>query len=196
MIHYLKGTVSMTFDGGIVLETGGVGYKVFVPDNSVLYLKKGNEPVTVYTVMVVREDDMSLYGFHDNQSLELFQQLRTVNGVGAKVALAVLSAIPGEQIKKAIVCDDASILTKANGIGKKTAQRIVLELKDKINDYKELAELTELSREGGERSEAINALIGLGYSRSEAVSAVSGVSADGLSTEEYIRQALRRPAGK
>lgn len=193
MIHYLKGTISMIFDGGVVVETGGVGYKVFLPDNSPLYIEKGNSDVIVYTIMVVREDDMSLYGFHDSGSLELFQKLRTVNGVGAKVALAVLSSIPIEEIKKAIVCEDTAILTRANGVGKKTAQRIVLELKDKITEYKELGQLTSLESVKGERSEAINALIGLGYSRSEAVSAVGSVEDDELTTEEYIRQALRKP---
>lgn len=119
MIHYLRGTVTMVFDGGIVLETGGVGYKVFVPDNSPLYAAGGKDEITVYTVMIVREDDMSLYGFHDSASLDLFQLLRTVNGVGAKAALSILSAIPVDQIKKAIVFDDAKTLTRANGIGKK-----------------------------------------------------------------------------
>lgn len=136
---------------------------------------------------------MSLYGFHDSGSLELFQQLRTVNGVGAKVALAVLSAIPIEEIKKAIVCEDTAMLTRANGVGKKTAQRIVLELKDKISDYEELSQLSSLESAMGERTEAINALIGLGYGRSEAVSAVGAVKDDNLSTEEYIRQALKKP---
>ncbi len=192
MIHYLKGAVTMSFDGGIVVETGGVGYKVFVPDNSPLYLNKGKEPITVFTVMIVREDDMSLYGFHDNDSLFLFQQLRTVNGVGAKAALSILSAIPVDQVKKAIVFEDAAALTKANGIGKKTAQRIVLELKDKVGELTQLSEIAEQTAAESGRTEAVNALIGLGYSRSEAVSAVGAVEGEELTTEEYIRLALRR----
>ncbi len=191
MIHYLKGAITMIFDGGIVLEAGGIGYKVFVPDNSPLYAKQGKEPTTVYTVMIVREDDMSLYGFHDNDSLVLFQQLRTVNGVGAKAALSILSSIPVDQVKKAIVFEDTSSLTKANGIGKKTAQRIVLELKDKITDLGQLSEIAEKAGGDSGRGEAVNALMGLGYSRSEALSAVGAVEGDHLPTEEYIRLALK-----
>ncbi|NLT46962.1 MAG: Holliday junction branch migration protein RuvA [Clostridiales bacterium] len=191
MIHYLRGTITMSFDGGIVVETGGVGYKVFVPDNSPLYTGRGKDQVIVYTVMIVREDDMSLYGFHDNDSLNLFQQLRTVNGVGAKAALSILSSIPVDQVKKAIIFEDVNALTKAVGVGKKTAQRIVLELKDKISDIGPLAELAEQAASESGRTEAVNALIGLGYSRSEAVSAVGAVEGENLATEEYIRLALR-----
>jgi Holliday junction DNA helicase RuvA len=191
MIHYLKGSITMAFNGGIVLECGGVGYKMFVPDNSPLYNNMNTADTTVYTIMVVREDDVSLYGFHDNESLELFQLLRTVNGVGAKVAMAALSAIHVDQIKKAIAFEDTLVLTKANGIGKKTAQRIVLELKDKINDFDIQTESKDFSKEN-EKSEAVNALVELGYTRSEAVSAVGAVGAEGLTTEEYIRLALRR----
>ncbi len=194
MIHYLRGTVTMDFDGGIVLETGGVGYKVFIPDNSPLYTVKGKEQIIVYTVMIVREDDMSLYGFHDKASLDLFQLLRTVNGVGAKAALSILSAIPVDQVKKAIVFEDTKTLTRANGVGKKTAQRIVLELKDKISDFEDMGQLSELAEQAAlesGRAEAVNALIGLGYSRSEAISAIGAVEGEDLTTEEYIRLALR-----
>ena len=192
MIHYLRGNITMSFDGGIVVETCGVGYKVFVPDNSPLYTYKSKDEVTVFTAMIVREDDISIYGFHDSDSLDLFLLLRTVNGVGAKAALSVLSWIPVEHVKKAIAFEDPATLTKANGIGKKTAQRIVLELKDKIGDYAELSNLAgDTGLESG-RAEAVNALIGLGYSRSEAISAIGAISDDDLPTEEYIRQALRR----
>ncbi len=193
MIHYLRGVITMSFDGGIVVETGGVGYRVYVPDNSPLYLGKGKEAVTVYTVMIVREDDMSLYGFHNSDSLNLFQMLRTVNGIGAKVALSILSSIPVDQVKKAIVFEDANALTKAIGVGKKTAQRIVLELKDKVGVQDDLSALSDGAIQDGGRAEAVNALIGLGYSRSEAISSVGAVSAEGLTTEEYIRLALKQP---
>jgi holliday junction DNA helicase RuvA len=191
MLHYLRGNITMRFDGGIVVETGGLGYRVFVPDNSPLYLDTGKEAVLVYTAMIVREDDMSLYGFPDKDSLELFQKLRTVNGVGAKAALAVLSAMPLGEVKKAILFDDAATLTRANGIGKKTAQRIVLELKDKLGDIGGLADLAEQVASESGKAEAINALIGLGYSRSEAVGALVGIEGDNLTTEDYIKKALR-----
>ena len=199
MIHYLRGMLTMTFDGGVVLETGGVGYKVFVPDNSPLYAATGKDNITVYTEMIVREDDMSLYGFHDNASLELFQLLRTVNGVGAKAALSILSAIPVDEVKKAIIFEDSKTLTKAVGVGKKTAQRIVLELNDKISNLKDLEQLSELAEQTtaeSERAEAVNALIELGYSRSEAISAVGAVEDENLTVEDYIRLALRGESSK
>lgn len=191
MIHYLRGKLTMRFDGGVVLETGGVGFQVFVPENSSLYLAMGQEEVLVYTAMIVREDDMSLYGFSERDALELFQKLRTVNGVGAKAALAVLSAMPLLDVKKAILYEDATTLTRANGIGKKTAERIVLELKDKLSDVTGLSDLgNQVVAESG-KAEAINALIGLGYSRTEAISALSGIESSSLATEEYIKLALR-----
>lgn len=191
MIHYLRGKLTMRFDGGVVLETGGVGFQVFVPENSSLYLVMGQEEVLVYTAMIVREDDMSFYGFSERDALELFQKLRTVNGVGAKAALAVLSAMPLLDVKKAILYEDATTLTRANGIGKKTAERIVLELKDKLSDVTGLSDLgNQVVAESG-KAEAINALIGLGYSRTEAISALSGIESSSLATEEYIKLALR-----
>jgi Holliday junction DNA helicase RuvA len=196
MIHYLCGSLSLDFDGGIVVETAGVGYKVYVPDNSPLYADIGKDKITVYTVMVVREDDMSLYGFHNGDNLKLFQLLRTVNGIGAKVALSILSSIPADQIKKAIAFEDSNALTKAVGVGKKMAQRIVLELKDKIGDTGGLSDLAQSTMVESGKAEAVNALIGLGYSRSEAISSVGAVGVEGLSTEEYIRLALKAGAAK
>jgi Holliday junction DNA helicase RuvA len=142
---------------------------------------------------------MSLYGFHDNASLELFQLLRTVNGVGAKAALSILSAIPVDEVKKAIIFEDSKTLTKAVGVGKKTAQRIVLELNDKISNLKDLEQLSELAEQTtaeSERAEAVNALIELGYSRSEAISAVGAVEDENLTVEDYIRLALRGESSK
>ena len=200
MIHYIKGKLAMKFDGGAVVETGGIGYEIHMPDNSAIYLASEGDSVTVYTVMMVREDDVSLFGFSDKASLELFNKLITVNGVGAKAALSVLSAMPLNDVKRAIVFEDAKTLTRANGIGKKIAERIVLELKDKIGDVAafgadEGAVFSEaqsgLSAAEDERSEAINALISLGYSKSEAVMALGNVTETGLSTSEYIRQALK-----
>ncbi|MDO4552693.1 MAG: Holliday junction branch migration protein RuvA [Bacillota bacterium] len=190
MLHYLKGTVTMSFDGGVVVESGGVGYQVFVPDNSVLYQSQGKGPVLVYTVMILREDDVSLYGFAEKDSLELFRKLLTVNGVGAKAALAVLSAMPLEQVRRAIVFDDPDALTRANGIGKKTAQRIVLELKDKLGGAGELAGAAAEVESSDSKSEAAAALMGLGYSRSEALAALAGTE-EGLTTEAYIKKALK-----
>lgn len=191
MIHYLRGRITMRFDGGVVVETGGVGYQVFVPDNSSLYLNAGEEDALVYISMIVREDDVSLYGFSEQEALQLFQKLRTVNGVGAKAALAVLSAMPLKDVLQAILFEDADTLTRANGIGKKTAQRIVLELKDKIGNGFSLAETRETAPSNQGKSEAIDALVGLGYSKSEAAAALSGIDDPSFRTEDYIKYALK-----
>ena len=122
MIHYIKGVITETLPGKVVIENGGIGYEVYVPDNSAAYLTGKNELTTLYTAMIVREDDISLYGFSDTESLRMFNTLITVSGVGAKVALAILSALSVNELKQAIVFEDAASITKANGIGKKTAQ--------------------------------------------------------------------------
>lgn len=191
MLEYIRGRITMHFDGGLVVETGGIGYRVFVPDNSSLYLRTEHEETLVHVAMIVREDDISLFGFQDRAALELFQQLRTVNGVGARVALAILSALPADAIRKAILFEDAVTLTRANGIGKKTAQRIVLELKDKVaaGDLPAAAESGVAG--GGGKAEAIDALVNLGFSRTEAALAVASAEGDDLTTEDYIRRALR-----
>ena len=154
----------------------------------------GQGEVFVYTAMMVREDDVSLYGFDNKESLTLFRRLLTVNGVGAKAAMAILSAMPAAEVKKAIVFEDTAMLARANGIGKKTAQRIVLELKDKLDDVGGLATVETVEKAvpaSNEKAEAIDALMNWGFSRSEAISALAGVKEENLSVEEYIKAALR-----
>ncbi len=196
MLHYIKGTLAMHFAGGVVIETGGLGYEVHVPDNSSIYIAKEGEQVMVYTAMMVREDDISLYGFADKESLQLFRKLMTVNGVGAKAALSILSSLPVTELQKAIVFEDAAALTKANGIGRKIAQRIVLELKDKLDATEAISsgisssDITNANK--NEKGEAVNALMALGYSKSEAVEALAGIDESDLTVEEYIKRALKR----
>lgn len=191
MFHYIKGNITMRFEGGVVIEAAGIGYEVFVPDNSAVYLADSKETVLIYTAMIVRDDGVSIFGFYDKESLDLFRKLMTVNGVGAKAAMSILSAMPVGEIKKAIVFDDSATLTRANGIGKKIAQRITLELKDKLGAVGGLAETAEMATADFGKTEAINGLISLGYSRSEAITALSAISEDGLSAEEYIKKALK-----
>lgn len=169
-----------------------------VPDNSAVYLAQEGEAVTLYLYMAVREDDVSLYGF-TKRRVTLFKQLITVNGVGAKAAMAILSVAPVSELKKAIAFEDVDFLTRASGIGKKTAQRIVLELRDKIGSIAGgtaaapvYADIGAADSEAGKRAEAINALISLGYSRTEAANAVAAINEDGLTSEEYIKQALKK----
>ena len=197
MIGFLRGSLAEKGDGYIVIDVNGVGYYVNVPANSSAYLSQEGEEVTVYTSMIVREDDISLFGFSGKGELDLFKKLIGVSGVGPKAAVSILSSFTSDQLKEAIVFEDSKSLTRANGIGKKTAERIVLELKDKFSTADgiigsaadEIAAVDQAF--AGGRGEAINALIALGYSRGEATSALDGIKERDLSTEEYIKLALK-----
>ena len=138
---------------------------------------------------------MAHYGFHNKETLELFEKLITVSGVGAKGAISIIGTLDAESLKRAIIFEDAKELSRANGIGKKTAERIILELKDKLSDIDKIVPPDTASLAGGQdtdtRAEAINALIALGYSKAEAFGAVSSVNDEGLSSEEYIKKALK-----
>jgi holliday junction DNA helicase RuvA len=199
MIGYLIGILTMKTDTGVLIETGGIGYEVMVPGNSHLFFEKEGAEVKVYTSMIVREDDISLYGFNDMTSLQLFKKLITVSGVGAKAALSILSAMSVDEIRKAIVFEDPTMLTRAQGIGKKTAQRIVLDLKDKLGNltYSEGSGI-ELNtdytgiEDNNPRAEALAALTALGYSRGEAAYALAAVKDNDLTTEAYIKQSLKK----
>lgn len=196
MIRYIKGIYSMNVNGGIVIETSsGIGMEVFLPMNSPIYKYSEGDSIMVYTSMIVKEDDMKLYGFHNRESLEIFELLITVSGVGAKGAMAIVGTLSSEELKRAIAFEDAKEISKANGIGKKTAERIILELKDKVGK----ADLQVPSQDipsgiassSDSRSEAINALIALGYTKAEAFSAISSINDEGLTSEDYIKKGLK-----
>jgi Holliday junction DNA helicase RuvA len=199
MIGYLIGVLTMKTDTGVLVETGGIGYEVMVPGNSHLFLEKEGAEVKVYTAMIVREDDISLYGFSDMSSLQIFKKLITVSGVGAKAALSILSTLSVDEVRKAIVFEDPTMLARAQGIGKKTAQRIVLDLKDKLGSAISLYGETSVMNpdiagiEGNNpRMEALAALTALGYTRGEASAALSAIKDNELTTEEYIKQSLKK----
>lgn len=196
MIGFLRGDLAEKGDGYIVVDVNGVGYIVNVPANSKAYLSPEGQEVMVYTSMIVREDDVSLFGFSGKGELDAFRKLIGVSGVGPKAAISLLSAFTLDQFREAIVFEDSKSLTKANGIGRKTAERIVLELKDKFSDEGLSAQsgAEEDAVDGafaGGRAEAISALLALGYSRPEVTSALAGIKEKDLTTEEYIKLALR-----
>ena len=198
MLHYIKGLLVCKLMGSAVIETGSIGFEVGIPSNSRLYMTEDGSPVTIYTYMNVREDDISLFGFDDEEGLNLFKNLITVNGVGAKAAMAILSALPASEVVKAIVCEDTEVLATAQGVGKKTAQRIVLELKDKFKDTGIVGEdnnilSNDISRPGGQsvKKKTMDALVALGYSKAESQNFISGISDEDLSVEEYIKLALK-----
>lgn len=197
MIRYIKGTFGMTVNGGIVVETSsGIGLEVFLPMNSPIYKYSEGDTVMVYTSMIVKEDSMTLYGFHNRESLDIFEKLITVSGVGAKGALAIVGTLSVEELKRAIAFEDAKEISRANGIGKKTAERIILELKDKMGKLEgevaagvSVSDVSSVSADA--RTEAISAMVALGYTKAEAFSAVSSVNEEGLSSEDYIKKALK-----
>ncbi|HIU26616.1 MAG TPA: Holliday junction branch migration protein RuvA [Candidatus Copromorpha excrementigallinarum] len=198
MIGFIRGLLAEKGDGYITVDVNGVGYEVFVPANSSAYLAAEGSEVMVYTYMSVKEDGVSLYGFSRKGELEAFKKLITVNGVGAKAGISIMSAFPLSQLQQTIAFEDAKSLTKANGIGKKTAERIVLELKDKFSVEGRDTEDTnapaaeEISGPENARGEAVAALMALGYTRAEAAGAVRSVKDSELTAEEYIRLALKK----
>lgn len=197
MIRFIRGEYKYYKSGSIVIETGaGMGFRVFVSDTSSLLTAREGDEIEVHTYMHVKEDGMALYGFADEEGLALFEQLISVSGVGPKAGLAIMSLGTPGQIKGIIASGDAASISRAQGVGKKTAERVILELKDKVNALPEdmqgaLAAGPGIASLSGERNEAIVALTTLGYSKKEAESAVASVQDEDISTEEYIKKALR-----
>ncbi len=198
MIRFLRGEYLYYESGAIVLETpAGIGFRIFVSDTSSLLAKREGEEIEVYTYMQVKEDGMALYGFADTEGLALFEQLITVKGVGPKAGLAIMSTGTPNQIKSIIAAGDAASIAMAPGIGKKTAERVILELKDKVSALPfEGADISEgfapaAAPGSGERGEAVVALTTLGYSKREAEAAVASVKDEGLSAEEYVKKSLK-----
>jgi holliday junction DNA helicase RuvA len=187
MISRLRGTVVGSSAEGLVLDVGGVGYLVAATPSVLRAAAPGSE-LTVETYLNVREDALQLYGFADRAERELFTQLLTVNGVGPKVALAIVSGSPAEELRRAIVREDAARFQAIPGIGKKTAERIGLELKEKV-------EATAVTAIGSESPHLVarDALVELGYSVIDAERALAETDAD-ATPEERVRQALRRAA--
>ncbi len=194
MIRTLRGRFHPQTDGTCVIETdSGIGFLVNIPSNSPLYKNVEGEDVRVYTAMIVREDDMSLYGFDSMDELDLFKLLITVNGVGAKAGMSIMGVLPVMELKRAIALGDTKSISAASGIGKKIAERVVLELKDKVGEFagEEMVSIGSDVPFTNERNEAVNALVSLGYSKSEAEAAVRKVTEDDLAAEDYIKKALK-----
>ena len=192
MIRYIKGTLAAVDVGSIAVETAsGIGFEIYVPIGSRLYQNNIGDQIKVLTLMVVKEDDISLYGFEDKENLEMFKMLITVNGVGPKAAMSIMGGLNLVELKKAIATSDTKSISAANGIGKKTAERIILELKEKV-DFEGFETLDSPSITFTDsRNEAVIALTSLGYSKSEAMKAVSSVAEEELTSEEYIKKALK-----
>jgi Holliday junction DNA helicase RuvA len=191
MIARLRGKPVASTPEGLVLDVGGVGYLVAATPSAVRKAD-GAEEVVVETYLHVREDALQLYGFAERTERELFVQLLSVNGIGPKVALAIVSGSPAEELKRAIVREDAARFQAIPGIGKKTAERIVLELKEKLAASVMLAPVAS-GVETDEHVVARDALVELGYSVADAERALAQTDAS-ASPEERVKQALRRAA--
>ncbi len=191
MYYYISGKLVLKQENFAVLEAGGVGYKIYTSQNTLNGLTQGE--AKLYTYLHVREDIFDLYGFLTNEELSMFLQLLSVSGVGPKAALAVLSIATPAQLAMAVITNDSKALTKAQGVGAKMAQRIILELKDKLKNADIVPEgITQADFEADDsRSEAISALIVLGYSQNDAKKAVAGLDPS-LPTEEVVRLALAK----
>jgi Holliday junction DNA helicase RuvA len=201
MYSYIKGILSDKEEDAIVVEAGGVGYHIYTTSQTFDYLPTIGEEVKVYTFLNVREDAMILYGFLTKDDLRVFKLLIGVNGIGPKGALAILSVMTTDDLRFAVLGEDAKAISKAPGIGAKTAQRVILELKDKLSleeaFEQKLANTTAQTKTDttGPKKEAIEALVALGYSSSEALKAINDIVIDeSTDTEDILKQALKNMA--
>ncbi len=194
MFAYIKGILDTKTNGYIVVETAGIGYKIFMSSKSMENLGEVGENVKVYTHYYVREDNISLYGFTSNEELRMFELLLSVSGIGAKSAIAMLSEITPSSFALAVISNDVTKLTKIPGIGKKTAARIVLELKDKLKTEEAIEKDEELEiaiKEDNKNSEVVAALQVLGYTRKEIDKVLEKIDVDSLGLEGAIKKALQ-----
>lgn len=197
VISYIKGTLAEVFEDTIVVEAGCIGYNIHVPLSLLEQLPRAGGEVKIFTYFQVREDAMNLYGFLNRQDLDMFRQLIGVNGIGPKAALGILSTLTPDSLRLAILSGDAKAIAKAPGIGPKTAQRVILDLKDRVHIEDMLPNETEVESAGeglvGQTGkEAMEALIALGYSGSEAAKAVRQVEiTDSMSVEDVLKASLK-----
>ena len=198
MIGRLRGTLAEKHPPFLILDVGGVGYEVEVPMTTLYRLPSVGEPLTLHTHLVVREDAQLLYGFAEKREREFFRELIRLNGVGPKLALALMSGLEVDELVRCVQAGDTSTLVKVPGVGKKTAERLLVELKDRFKAWETLPGMTGLVIEpssvspvSSAESDALSALISLGYKPQEASKAVAAVQEDGLSSEDLIRRSLK-----
>jgi Holliday junction DNA helicase RuvA len=200
MISYLKGELAEVKENYVVIEVGNIGYEVSLPASSILELPSKGSILKLYTYLHVREDAIGLFGFLTKDDLEMFKLLITVNGIGPKGALGILSAISADDIRFAVLAEDAKAIAKAPGIGSKTASKLILELKDKFKlesafEQRLLnqSDKKEVSGVFGKREEAVQALTVLGYSGTEALKIVNLVDiTENMSSEEILKMCLKK----
>lgn len=202
MISFIRGIVADTTENSLILENNGIGYEIFMTGSSIEQASRAGGEIRIHTYFHVREDSMQLYGFLSRDNLDMFRLLLNVNGIGPKAALGILAGLTADELRFAVLSDDIKTLSKAPGIGKKTAQKLILELKDKLKledafEKKFLHEQESVSGQEGSlhdgRQEAVEALIALGYSSTDAMRAVrkvTDVSPDDV--EGLLKAALKQ----
>ncbi|MBQ7740180.1 MAG: Holliday junction branch migration protein RuvA [Eubacterium sp.] len=196
MIYNVKGKLTYVDPAFVVIECGGVGFKCFASMTTISALPSVGNEVSLYTHMAVREDAIDLYGFYDSSELDAFKLLITVSGIGPKAAMSILSVLPPDRLSIAVSSGDVKSITAANGIGKKTAERVVLELKDKMvgiasPSASATVENIVNTAKSSNASEAVEVLISLGFERSDAAAAVGSLDSS-LSVDDMIRKGLKQ----
>ena len=204
MFYYISGKLALLQPGFAVVDAGGVGYRLTISQNTYDSLPRSaadaHKDVRLYTYMAIREDDLELFGFASETELSSFKMLLTVSGVGPKAAISILSLLTPEKFALAVCTEDQKTISKASGVGPKTAARIILELKDKLmkeTPAQKASEtlstaITQPGTSQGRMSEAQDALMVLGYTRAEALSAMQGLDISAMELEDIIRAALKK----
>jgi len=194
MFAYIKGSLEMKFKNYVVIDVGGLGYKIFMPENDINSIGEIGEIIKVFTYYRVREDDVSIFGFKTQEQLRMFELLLSVSGVGAKSALVMLSCIEPSEFAIAVISNNIKFLTQIPGIGPKSAQRIILELKDKLKAEQNEEQIQESKLKTAKINEnvqeAISGLMVLGYSRKDIEKAFEHLTVETLSIEDMIKKGL------
>jgi len=191
MIAFIKGKIEECGEEYVIIDNNGMGYQIIMPPTEINKLKNNSEVVKIYTYQHIREDYLGLFGFLDNEKLSMFKMLINVSGVGPKAAISIIASVEPQNIVLSIITGDEKSLCKAQGVGKKLAQRIILELKDKFKNYDFLEQKSPTQSSNiGDELEAIGALLALGYTRQEAVGAIKNLDPS-MSLEEVVKQALK-----
>lgn len=196
MFSYIKGILEIKSSNFIVVDVNGIGFKIFMPLTSIQRLEETGKIVKIYTYMQVKEDDISLYGFTTNEELRMFELLISVSGIGAKSAITMLSSVTPSKFALAVISNDVKSLTKIPGIGAKSAQRIILELKDKLRTEESISKIEDVTGmqedvvQSESKSEAVQALQVLGYTKFEIEKVLAKIDMQNKNVEEIIRNAL------
>lgn len=199
MISYIRGKLVAVEKEKVIIDVGGVGYGIFMPESAIGLLPQMGNEVKLHTYLNVREDAMQLFGFLTRDDLEIFKLLIGVSGIGPKGGLSILSKLTADDLRFAIMSGDSKAISAAPGIGKKTAEKVIIELKDKLDieqilnpsDSETKSAIKMDSSANEVQSEAVQALVALGYGSTESLKAVNKVNSENMTVEEVLKQALK-----